>query len=297
METVLRTVGLTKRFGRARAVDHVSMTVNKGDIYGFIGKNGAGKTTFMRVVLGLSAPTEGTVELFGGLSPEEAGKKIGALIEAPGIFPHCTAKENMKRFAILKDEDESQIDGLLDFVGLGDVGNKKAGKFSLGMKQRLGIAIAMLGAPELLILDEPVNGLDPTGMKEIRDLILRLNREKGITVLISSHLLDELSKIVTRYGIINNGVLVDEIDASEMKAKTGHRLIIVVDDVEKAVSLLEKEVGKDSIGINGHAIGLSSGLDRTAELNALLVKNGVAVSSLSVKTDGLEKYFIEKVGG
>lgn len=297
METVLRTVGLTKRFGRASAVDHVSMTVNKGDIYGFIGKNGAGKTTFMRVVLGLSAPTEGTVELFGGLSPEEAGKKIGALIEAPGIFPHCTAKENMKRFAILKDEDESKIDGLLDFVGLGDVGNKKAGKFSLGMKQRLGIAIAMLGAPELLILDEPVNGLDPTGMKEIRDLILRLNREKGITVLISSHLLDELSKIVTRYGIINNGVLVDEIDASEMKAKTGHRLIIVVDDVEKAVSLLEKEVGKDSIGINGHAIGLSSGLDRTAELNALLVKNGVAVSSLSVKTDGLEKYFIEKVGG
>ena len=297
METVLRTVGLTKRFGRASAVDHVSMTVNKGDIYGFIGKNGAGKTTFMRVVLGLSAPTEGTVELFGGLSPEEAGKKIGALIEAPGIFPHCTAKENMKRFAILKDEDESKIDGVLDFVGLGDVGNKKAGKFSLGMKQRLGIAIAMLGDPELLILDEPVNGLDPTGMKEIRDLILRLNREKGITVLISSHLLDELSKIVTRYGIINNGVLVDEIDASEMKAKTGHRLIIVVDDVEKAVSLLEKEVGKDSIGINGHAIGLSSGLDRTAELNALLVKNGVAVSSLSVKTDGLEKYFIEKVGG
>lgn len=297
METVLRTVGLTKRFGRASAVYHVSMTVNKGDIYGFIGKNGAGKTTFMRVVLGLSAPTEGTVELFGGLSPEEAGKKIGALIEAPGIFPHCTAKENMKRFAILKDEDESKIDGLLDFVGLGDVGNKKAGKFSLGMKQRLGIAIAMLGDPELLILDEPVNGLDPTGMKEIRDLILRLNREKGITVLISSHLLDELSKIVTRYGIINNGVLVDEIDASEMKAKTGHRLIIVVDDVEKAVSLLEKEVGKDSIGINGHAIGLSSGLDRTAELNALLVKNGVAVSSLSVKTDGLEKYFIEKVGG
>ena len=297
METVLRTVGLTKRFGRASAVDHVSMTVNKGDIYGFIGKNGAGKTTFMRVVLGLSAPTEGTVELFGGLSPEEAGKKIGALIEAPGIFPHCTAKENMKRFAILKDEDESKIDGLLDFVGLGDVGNKKAGKFSLGMKQRLGIAIAMLGDPELLILDEPVNGLDPTGMKEIRDLILRLNREKGITVLISSHLLDELSKIVTRYGIINNGVLVDEIDASEMKAKTGHRLIIVVDDVEKTVSLLEKEVGKDSIGINGHAIGLSSGLDRTAELNALLVKNGVAVSSLSVKTDGLEKYFIEKVGG
>ena len=297
METVLRTVGLTKRFGRASAVDHVIMTVNKGDIYGFIGKNGAGKTTFMRVVLGLSAPTEGTVELFGGLSPEEAGKKIGALIEAPGIFPHCTAKENMKRFAILKDEDESKIDGLLDFVGLGDVGNKKAGKFSLGMKQRLGIAIAMLGDPELLILDEPVNGLDPTGMKEIRDLILRLNREKGITVLISSHLLDELSKIVTRYGIINNGVLVDEIDASEMKAKTGHRLIIVVDDVEKAVSLLEKEVGKDSIGINGHAIGLSSGLDRTEELNALLVKNGVAVSSLSVKTDGLEKYFIEKVGG
>ena len=216
METVLKTVGLSKKYGSRYVVRGVNMTINKGDIYGFIGKNGAGKTTFMRVILGLSEPTEGSFELFGGISREEAGRKTGALIEAPGIYPNCTAKENMKRFALLKGADANSIDGILEFVGLGDVGNKKAGKFSLGMKQRLGIAVALLGDPEFLVLDEPVNGLDPAGMKEVRDLIVKLNKERGITVLISSHLLDELSKIVTRYGIINNGVLVDELGAAEI---------------------------------------------------------------------------------
>lgn len=297
METVLKTNGLSKKFGSRYVVRGVSMTVNRGDIYGFIGKNGAGKTTFMRVVLGLSAPTEGSVELFGGLSREEAGKKIGALIEAPGIYPNCTAKENMKRFALLKGADEADIDGILDFVGLGDVGKKKAGKFSLGMKQRLGIAIALLGNPELLVLDEPVNGLDPTGMKEVRDLILKLNRERGITVLISSHLLEELAKTATRYGIINDGVLVDELDASEIKAHGQHKIRIVVDDVEKATELLKAALTDTPFFVNGHAVDVVVGPERSAELNSLLVRNGIAVSSLSAVTDGLEKYFIEKVGG
>lgn len=297
METVLKTVGLSKKYGSRYVVRGVNMTINKGDIYGFIGKNGAGKTTFMRVILGLSEPTEGSFELFGGISREEAGRKTGALIEAPGIYPNCTAKENMKRFALLKGADANSIDGILEFVGLGDVGNKKAGKFSLGMKQRLGIAVALLGDPEFLVLDEPVNGLDPAGMKEVRDLIMKLNKERGITVLISSHLLDELSKIVTRYGIINNGVLVDELDAAEIKARGEHKLRIVADDAEKAAELLKNEVGEATITVNGRAIEISVGAERSAELNKLLVQNGVAVSALYVTTDGLEKYFIERVGG
>lgn len=297
MEEILKTIGLSKKFGSRYAVKGVNMTINRGDIYGFIGRNGAGKTTFMRVVLGLSAPTDGSVELFGGISREEAGRRTGALIEEPGIYPNCTAKENMKRFALLKGADENSIDGILDFVGLGEVGSKKAGKFSLGMKQRLGIAVALLGNPEFLVLDEPVNGLDPTGMKEVRDLIVKLNKERGITVLISSHLLDELSKIVTRYGIISDGVLVEELNADEIKARGERRLRIVADDVEKAVELLKNAVGEDALTVNGHAIELSTATQRSAELNALLVQNGVAVSALSFVTDGLEKYFIERMGG
>lgn len=297
MEEILKTVGLSKKFGSRYAVKGVNMTINRGDIYGFIGRNGAGKTTFMRVVLGLSAPTDGSVELFGGISREEAGRRTGALIEEPGIYPNCTAKENMKRFALLKGADENSIDGILDFVGLGEVGSKKAGKFSLGMKQRLGIAVALLGNPEFLVLDEPVNGLDPTGMKEVRDLIVKLNKERGITVLISSHLLDELSKIVTRYGIISDGVLVEELNADEIKARGERRLRIVADDVKKAVELLKNAVGEDALTVNGHAIELSTATQRSAELNALLVQNGVAVSALSFVTDGLEKYFIERMGG
>ena len=203
----------------------------------------------------------------------------------------------MKRFALLKGADANSIDGILEFVGLGDVGNKKAGKFSLGMKQRLGIAVALLGDPEFLVLDEPVNGLDPAGMKEVRDLIVKLNKERGITVLISSHLLDELSKIVTRYGIINNGVLVDELGAAEIKARGECKLRIVADDAEKAAELLKNAVGEAAITVNGHAIEISVGAERSAELNKLLVQNGVAVSALYVTTDGLEKYFIERVGG
>ena len=165
------------------------------------------------------------------------------------------------------------------------------------MKQRLGIAVALLGDPEFLVLDEPVNGLDPAGMKEVRDLIVKLNKERGITVLISSHLLDELSKIVTRYGIINNGVLVDELGAAEIKARGECKLRIVADDAEKAAELIKNAVGEAAITVNGHAIEISVGAERSAELNKLLVQNGVAVSALYVTTDGLEKYFIERVGG
>ena len=210
MEYVLRTQNLTKQFGEKTAVKNVSMQIKKGEIYGFIGKNGAGKTTLMRLVLGAAMPTGGSIELFGGEeSVNETRHRIGALLEYPCIYKNCTALENLRRFAILTGADTDELEDILDLVGLKGVGRKKAGQFSLGMKQRLAIGIALLGHPEFLVLDEPINGLDPAGIKEIRDVILALNQKKGVTFLVSSHLLDELSKIVTTYGIIKDGVLIE----------------------------------------------------------------------------------------
>lgn len=196
MDYVLRTQCLTKQFGEKTAVKNVSMQIKKGEIYGFIGKNGAGKTTLMRLILGAAMPTGGSIELFDGKENEnEARHRIGALLEYPCIYKNCTALENLRRFAILTGADADELEDILELVGLKGVGRKKAGQFSLGMKQRLAIGIALLGHPEFLVLDEPINGLDPAGIKEIRDVILTLNQKKGVTFLVSSHLLDELSKI------------------------------------------------------------------------------------------------------
>ena len=226
MESVLKTNGIIKKFGNNTILNGINMNINKGDIYGFIGKNGSGKTTFMRVVLSLTQKNDGEVVFFNDKKIEDVGLKVGSLIETPGLYKNASAYENLKRFSILYGADESKINELLELVGLANTGNRKAKDFSLGMRQRLGIAIALLGDPEFLLLDEPINGLDPEGIKEIRDVIVKLNREKNITFLISSHLLDELSKIVTRYGILNNGVLLEEISAEELKEKCHNKLII-----------------------------------------------------------------------
>ena len=239
MEYILRTKNLTKQFGEKFAVRGVSMQIRKGEIYGFIGKNGAGKTTLMRLILGAAMPTDGSIELFGGEDENSARHRIGALLEYPCIYKNCSALENLRRFAILTGNDTDELEDILELVGLGKVGNKKAGQFSLGMKQRLAIGIALLGHPEFLVLDEPINGLDPAGIKEIRDVILALNQKKGVTFLISSHLLDELSKIVTTYGIIKDGVLIEQITAPELQAKCRHHLKIAADDIPKTAALLE----------------------------------------------------------
>ena len=223
MESILTVKNIDKYYGDKKVLNNVSMNINRGDIYGFIGKNGAGKTTFMRVVLSLTYPRSGEVLLFGNKTIQEVGLKVGSLIEAPGFYKNLSAYENLKRFSIIYNADEKKIPEILKLVGLSNTGKKKAKDFSLGMRQRLGIAIALLGDPEFLLLDEPINGLDPEGIKEIRDVILKLNKEKGITFLISSHLLDELSKIVTKYGILNNGVLVEEIGAKELHDKCADR--------------------------------------------------------------------------
>lgn len=295
MEYVLRTKSLTKKFGSKIAVNAVDMNVAKGDIYGFIGRNGAGKTTAMKLILGLLNATEGEIELFGGEPLEKARGRIGSLIEAPGIYKNCTAYENMKRFSIIYGGTDEDIAQLLKFVGLENTGNKKAGRFSLGMKQRLGMAIAMLGNPEFLVLDEPINGLDPEGIKDVRNAVLNLNEQKGVTFLISSHLLDELAKIVTRYGIINNGVLTEEISAEDLNAMCESGLKVRVDDVGKAITALLPLVPQEEIRVSGGELVLPIDVDAAA-VNELLVKGGVRVSELGAMRGDMEEYFIARLG-
>ena len=296
MEIILKTTNLTKQFGKKMAVNNVNMTIEKGDIYGFIGKNGAGKTTFMRLVLGTAFSTKGSITLFDGMPLEKARHRIGSLIEGPGLYKNCTAYENLKRFSLIYGGTEKEIQEILQLIGLDNTGKKKAGKFSLGMKQRLGIGIALLGNPEFLILDEPVNGLDPAGIKEVRDLILRLNHEKKVTILISSHLLDELSKVVTKYGIINDGNLVEEVSASDLIERCKQKLTFTVNDIEKAVSILSSVVPSSDIQAEDGQIILSSHLDDAASLNKLLVQQDIEVSGIQVQTDGLEQYFMKRIG-
>ena len=296
MKYVLRTNKLTKRFGAKCAVNGVSMQIRKGEIYGFIGKNGAGKTTLMRLVLGAAMPSGGDIELFGGEELSRARHRIGALLEYPCLYKGCSAYENLKRFALLTGNTRDELLEILELVGLKNVGKKKVGKFSLGMKQRLAIGIALLGHPEFLVLDEPVNGLDPAGIKEIRDVILRLNREKGVTFLISSHLLDELSKIVTTYGIIKDGVLIEQISAEELEGRCRHHLKISVDDVQKALSLLSCITDLSSVKVEGNSIYLYSLIDKSDRINRLLVRHGIRVSELKIQAASLEEYFLERMG-
>lgn len=293
---VIETRDLTKQFRNKNAVDAVSIHVKRGAVYGLIGRNGAGKTTLMRMLLSLARPTGGEMFLFGQPASPRALTRVGSLIEEPAIYKNCTAQENLKRFCILYNVDPGCIPGLLETVGLQDVGNKKAGKFSLGMKQRLGIAIAMLGDPELMILDEPVNGLDPTGMKEVRDVILRLNREKGVTFLISSHLLDELSRMVTDYGILNNGKLAEEISARELEQRCRRKLVFTVDDAERARQILTENLPGAEIVREGSRLILLSHLDEAAEMNRLLVQGGIGVTGIRDDAAGIEDYFMERMG-
>ena len=295
MDTILKTNALVKKYGQTTVLNNINMTINRGDIYGFVGKNGAGKTTFMRTVLSLTNPTSGEIKLFGDKSIEEVGLRVGSLIEAPGLYKNATAYENLKRFSILYGANEDKIQEILELVGLGNTGKKKAKDFSLGMRQRLGIAIALLGDPELLLLDEPINGLDPAGIKDIRDLILKLNKERNITFLISSHLLDELAKVVTKYGFINNGDLFEEIEAKKLLEKCKQQVIIEVDDTKKALSILETMIDKKSISTKDNTVIIDANED-TAFINTKLVKGGVSVSSIYSNSISLEDYFMERIG-
>ena len=297
MDTILKTNSLIKKYGEITVLNNINMTIKRGDIYGFVGKNGAGKTTFMRTVLSLTNPTSGEITLFGDKAIEEVGLRVGSLIEAPGLYKNATAYENLKRFSIIYGADEDKIPEILELVGLANTGKKKAKDFSLGMRQRLGIAIALLGEPELLLLDEPINGLDPAGIKDIRDLILKLNKEQHITILISSHILDELSKVVTKYGIINNGKMVEEITAKELHEKCKQKLLLEVDNTEKAKKIISKIIPEKSIQIKSEfEIEIYSQIEKAAEMNTALVKGGIKVSAIYPSTDTLEEYFMRRIG-
>ncbi len=295
MKYVIETQHLVKQFKTKLAVNDVSIHVKRGDIYGLIGKNGAGKTSLMKLILGLTNPTQGKIFLYGNDKLNVGRKNIGSLIEAPGLYKNCTAYENMRRFATLYGANSKEIIPLLRRVGLGNTGIKKASEFSLGMRQRLGIAIALLGKPEILILDEPINGLDPAGIKEIRDIIIDLNRE-GVTFIISSHLLDELAKVVTNYGIISDGSLIEEVSAKELTERCRKFIKISTSNNSTAYALLKERLPDISADVKADAIYISNHLDQTANMNKYLIGKGVAVSEIAISESGFEEYFIERLG-
>ena len=295
MEYIIQTDSLTKNFGSKAAVDKVSLHVGKGEIYGLIGKNGAGKTTLMRLLLGLSNANSGEMKLYGGSDLNNARRSIGSLIEEPALYKNETALENLRRFAILVPTPDEDLQKLLELVGLGDVGKKKAGRFSLGMRQRLGLAIALLGNPDIMILDEPINGLDPAGIKEIRDIILELN-QKGVTFLISSHLLDELGRIATKFGIMADGVLTDEITKDELEARSRAFLKVTVDDSQKAAGILAAWNPTLKIDTEGNEVHITTEIEDTSEVVLTLVNAGVRVYEMRNESINLEDFFIERLG-
>ena len=295
MENILETRSLTKKYGDKIAVNGMSLHVRRGDIYGLIGKNGAGKTSLMKLLLGLTTPDSGEMVLLGERNADRARRKIGSLIEAPALYKNETAFENMKRFAILSPTTDVEIRRILQLVGLGNTGAKKAGAFSLGMRQRLGIAIALLGNPEVLILDEPINGLDPAGIKEIRDIIIELNR-RGVTFLISSHLLDELGKIATNYGIVSVGVLGEEITADALAAKCRTSLKLTTDNAKGTLVVLKRDFAELTAEQDGKTVRITSAVSDPSEVNAALVKAGIRVYEMANESMGFEDFFIERLG-
>ena len=295
MGYVIETNNLVKTYSAKRAVDRVSVHIGKGEIYGLIGKNGAGKTTLMKMILGLTFQDEGEIRLFDSDELNRERARIGALIENPGLYMSETAYGNLKLFGMLTGSTDEEISEILKLVGLDSAGKKKVKAFSLGMKQRLGIAIALLGNPELLVLDEPVNGLDPAGIKEVRDLLLELN-SKGVTVFISSHLIDELGKIATKFGIMRDGALVEEITKDELQRACGTSIEIAVDDAEAAKRVIIDNVSGAEVKIENGIVLVSGGSVSAAELNKMLSVADISVSELKHENVSLEDFFIQRMG-
>ena len=300
MEYVLRTHALKKVYGNFKALNGLSMNVPKGSIYGFVGKNGAGKTTLIRLVCGLQEPSAGEYTIYGQKNSQkgiaEERRRIGAVVETPSIYLDMTAEDNLKeQYRILGLPSFEGIDRLLKLVGLEHTGKKKAKNFSLGMRQRLGIAIALAGDPDFLILDEPVNGLDPQGIVEIRELILKLNREQGITVLISSHILDELSRLATHFGFIDKGQVIKEISASELEKVCRKCMHVTVSDTKSLVRVLD-ELGMEYAVLSEREADIFGEISVT-ELTMKLASRGCEILKIQEKDESLESYYINLLGG
>lgn len=301
-EVILKTHNISKKYGNQFAVNNVNMTIKKGDIYGFIGQNGAGKTTLIRLITGLAHKTSGDLELFNLSSEGDLNKArtmIGSLIETPAFYGNMTARENLEVSRLVRNiAGKECIDEVLELVGLKDTGKKKVKNFSLGMRQRLGIANALLGNPRLLILDEPINGLDPMGIVEIRELLKKINKEKEVTILISSHILGELSELATNYGIIREGKLIEEISAKKLKEKCRQYIDLKVDYADRAVTILENELNISNYEVvENNNIKIYSNLDDIGTINSTLSKKGVIIEGITLKGENLEEYFMNIVGG
>ena len=300
MDTILTTESLSKHYGKFKALDNVSMHIPKGAIYGFVGRNGAGKTTLIRLICGLQEPDSGTYTIYGTANDDKAISKqrarMGAVIETPSIYMEMSAEENLKQQArILGLPSFDGIDELLKLIGLEQTGNKKAKHFSLGMRQRLGIGIALVNDPDFLVLDEPTNGLDPQGIIQIRELILKLNQNRQITLLISSHILDELSKLATHFGFIDNGRIVKEISAEQLEMMSRQCLRLEVDNIQALIRV------SDSMKLNYKLINENTaeiyGKPSITHLIQELADQHCEVQSIQEQDESLERYFINLVGG
>lgn len=300
-QTVLKTTNLTKTYKEQIAVNNVNINIQSNDVYGLIGQNGAGKTTLIRMIASLTNPDSGEIELLGktgssGLT--KARKKIGCIVETPVFYPNLTAAQNLEYYRLQRGiKDKACVNNVLKTVDLTNTGKKKYKNFSLGMKQRLGLALAILDNPEFILLDEPINGLDPTGIISMREIIGELNKQ-GITILISSHILSELSKVATRYGFIHNGKLVKEITNEELNEQCRSSLHIEVSNAQKAASILEKITSiKDYKVLSSREIRVYSNLERPSSLTKMFFENGIEVNSIHEVGDNLEDYYMSLIKG
>ena len=299
---ILVTRGLTKRYGNHLAVDHVELSIQKGQIYGLVGRNGAGKTTIIRMVTAQTVPTEGEVSLFGASGERELSKmraRTGAMVETPSFYPYLTARQNLEYYRIQRGiPGRSCVDEALELVRLTGAGKKKFKTFSLGMKQRLGLALALMNQPEFLLLDEPINGLDPEGIVEFRELLLRLNRERQTTILISSHILSELSALATHYAFIDRGRMLETISAADLRERCRDCLELRVDDAARAAQVLEEQLGtRDFEVLPQERLRLYAFLDQPQTVNRVLMEQGVGLISAQQKDSNLEDYFLSLIDG
>ena len=300
IEYIVSTSELSKVYNKVYAVDHVNMHIKKGSIYGFVGENGSGKTTIIRLLMGLALPTTGTYDLFNENVKSKKiyaiRNKISAIVEAPSLVPSTTAKENL-RYACMYygiKEDEELIAESLKSVGLGDTGKKTVKNFSLGMRQRLGIALLLLNKPELLLLDEPMNGLDPSGVAELRELIIDLNKQ-GITFLISSHILSELEKVATHYGFISHGKLLKEISSEELLEECQKGIEIKHHDLDLVEKALQ-EIGLKQVKRNPNHIRITDDIT-PLELLQKLHNKGIEISDIRTSDVNVEEYYLHLIGG
>lgn len=297
--TVIKLRDISKKRGQTEILNHLNMTVYQKDIYGFIGQNGAGKSTTMKIIMSLIKETQGQLELFDSLDNQINRSRIGAIIENPAFYPYMTAYENLKYYVQYKGIVEiNSIEKVLKMVGLENVRKKKYKNYSLGMKQRLGLALALINNPDLLILDEPLNGLDPQGIVELREILSHLNKKYGITMLISSHILDELEMIATRYGFIHQGQMIEEITAEKLQEKLKKYISLDVENIGLATITLEQKIHTENFKVmDDHTIYLYDFVNESSLVATTLIQEGVILNKMNISNVSLENYYLSLIKG